>query len=90
MTKNHMIVPPAYQAHQHSKNIYAAGRPVGVCKMESRSFMQKHMVIVRIQLSIPDTRIAVWIAISPPVAASWVSSDMLDSNSSSQFQHDSE
>jgi hypothetical protein len=64
----HMIVPPVFPPA--FRNIWAAGRPVGVRRMLSRSVKQKHIEIVRIQPIMPETRTADWIASGPSEAAS--------------------
>lgn len=71
----HIIVPPLFPPAL--RKICAAGSPVGLLRMPSKSLRQKHIETVRIQPSAPETRTAVWMAIGPSVAASWVSSDML-------------
>lgn len=75
MLKANMIVPPVLPPAL--RNICAAGRPVGLFKIPSKSVKQKHIVTVNIQPKAPDTMTAVWMATGPRIAASWVSSDML-------------
>lgn len=76
IAKAHIIVPPVLPPA--FKKTCAAGRPVGDCRMASRSVKQKHMETVRIQPSAPETNTAVWMATGPRTAASWASSDILD------------
>ena len=71
----HMIVPPVFPPAL--RKIWAAGRPVGVCRISSRLVTQKHIETVRIQPIAPDTKTADWMAVGPIEAASCVSSDML-------------
>lgn len=71
----HITVPPVWPPA--FRKICAAGRPVGVCRMASRSVMQKQRQIVRSQPMRPETMTADWMAKGPRAAASWVSSDML-------------
>ena len=70
-----MIVPPVFPPAL--RKIWAAGRPVGVCRISSRFVTQKHIETVRIQPIAPDTKTADWMAVGPIEAASCVSSDML-------------
>jgi hypothetical protein len=76
MTKNHIIVPPT--GPPAFRKTWAMGMPVGLAMMASKSFKQKQNVMVSIHPTNPDTRIADLIATGPRIAASWVSSDMLD------------
>lgn len=71
----HIIVPPVFPPAL--RKICAAGRPVGVFKISSRSVTQKHRQTVNIQPIAPETRTAVWMARGPKEAALWVSSDIL-------------
>ena len=75
ITQNHITVPPLRPPA--FRNICAAGRPVGVASIPSKSCMQKQNVIVSIQPMRPDTSTARRIATGPRIAASCVSSDML-------------
>lgn len=68
MANPHMMVPPVFPPAL--RNICAAGRPVGVCRMASKSVRQKHMHTVRIQPKAPDTRTAERMARGPRAAAS--------------------
>jgi hypothetical protein len=74
MTQNHIAVPPA--CPPAFRNNWAAGKPVGLPTTESRSSMQKHMVMVRIHPRIPLIVIDHLIAFGPWIAALWVSSDI--------------
>ena len=74
MTKNHIAVPPF--TPPAFKKIWAAGRPVGLEMIASKSVVQKHIVTVKIQPRIPEIVTAQRIAIGPLIAASCVSSDM--------------
>lgn len=71
----HMAEPPSFPPAL--RKIWAAGRPVGVLRMPSKSVRQKHIDMVRIQPRMPDTITADWMARGPRAAALWVSSDML-------------
>ena len=75
IARPHMIVPPVFPPAL--RKIWAAGRPVGVCRISSRLVTQKHIETVRIQPIAPDTKTADWMAVGPIEAASCVSSDML-------------
>ena len=78
MTQNHIMVPPVLPPAL--RKICAAGRPVGDARIPSKSFIQKQNVIVSIQPTIPETKMAVLIASGPKLAASCVSSDILALN----------
>lgn len=75
MANAHMAVPPVFPPAL--RKICAAGRPVGVLRMPSKSVKQKHMQTVKSQPNVPDTSTAVLMATGPRTAASCVSSDML-------------
>lgn len=76
ITKNHIAVPPVLPPA--FRNICATGKPVGVVIIPLMSDKQKQKVMVSIHPTIPDTRIAILIARGPLIAASWVSSDILE------------
>lgn len=52
----HMIMPPVLPPAL--RKIWAAGRPVGVLRMASKSVRQKHRDIVRTQPRAPETTTA--------------------------------
>jgi hypothetical protein len=68
ITKNHITVPPVRPPAL--RKICAAGIPVGLLRMASRSLMQKHIDTVSIHPKTPETRTAVRMATGPRMAAS--------------------
>lgn len=67
-TKNHIAVPPTLPPAL--RKIWATGSPVAEFKILSESVRQKQNVMVSIQPTRPETRMASRIASGPRIAAS--------------------
>jgi hypothetical protein len=67
ITKNHITVPPVLPPAL--RNICAAGIPVGLAIMTSKSVVQKQNVTVKTHPTIPEIVTAYLIAIGPLIAA---------------------
>jgi hypothetical protein len=67
ITKNHITVPPVLPPA--FRKIWAAGNPVGLKIMASRSLIQKQNVTVSIHPIIPEIVTAYRIAIGPRMEA---------------------